>query len=351
MSTETVAVAPPMMSAVKKVAAESLTLVEVPTPVLGADDVLVRIRACAICASDLFGWATDVVGDGTPGRWDASNPGLTGHEMAGDIVAVGSRVPPERLQEPIWIDPVVGCGVCPACREGRQTACPGVRTLCQGFAEYIAAPHRQCRPIPEGFDHPHASLIADMVGTPIGAVKRAEILPGESVAVWGLGPVGLGMIQAARIAGASVIAGVDLVASRRRLAERLGATVSYAPDPQTLGKLQQLTGGDGFDVVLCAVGHESAARQGFESLRLGGRMVTVAGFPPAGGDVAKWVTGSWACDRLYWDEAVEHLTAGRFRVDSYITHTFPLAEVDRAFKLRAHRPDESLKVVMTNDPL
>src|SRR5262249_46241803 len=151
------------------------------------------------------------------------NLGITGHEVAGDIVGIGSDVDSDRLGEAVWIDPITGCGECEYCRAGRQTFCPRVSIVCQGFAEYVRSPARQCRPIPDGLDYERASMIGDMVGTPTGAVKRAAVAEGESVAVWGLGPVGLGLVQASLIAGASLVAGIDPVGSRRARAERSGA--------------------------------------------------------------------------------------------------------------------------------
>jgi L-iditol 2-dehydrogenase len=335
------------MLAAHKTGPERAVLIEVPLPQLGPDDVLVQVRACAICASDLPGWTSTDLGDGLPGQWDPNNPGLTGHEIAGDIVAVGQPALEGRVGERVWIDAIAGCGTCDECRVGRQTFCSNVAVICQGFAEYVAAPARQCHPIPSQFDYTIASLICDMVGTPMGAAKRAAIRSGESVAVWGLGPVGLGLVQAARIAGGSPIVGLDVVSNRRRLAEKLGATLTIDPlTPRAIDCLREATG-KGLDVALCAVGSLDAARQAFEALPLDGRMVTVAGFPPAGGQVAKWVTGSWGCFEKDWPEVLDHLTTGRFELKDYITHTFPLHEIEEAFTVRLHDLETSLKVVVT----
>jgi threonine dehydrogenase-like Zn-dependent dehydrogenase len=333
------------MLAAKRTGPGRAELIEVAIPELRTGEVLVRVRACAVCASDLLGWNEPVVGPGVPREWDPDNPGLTGHEIAGEIAEVAPGAERSRIGEAVWIDPIAGCGQCDACRAGRQTFCRQVSIVCQGFAEYVAAPGRQCRPIPPGFDFVTASMIGDMAGTPIGAVTRAGVLPEEVVAVWGLGPVGLGMVQAAAIAGASSIVGVDPVASRRARAERFGAV---AVDPaEAAQQLAQRTDGLGPDVALCTVSSPAAARAAFEVLREGGRMVTVAGFPPAGGEVRKWVSGSWGCDERLWPEVIEHVGSGRFSLEGYVTHEFPLAEVQRAFTTREHELEESFKVVVT----
>jgi threonine dehydrogenase-like Zn-dependent dehydrogenase len=188
-------------------------------------------------------------------------------------------------------------------------------------------------------------MICDMAGTPISAVKRAALRRGESVAVWGLGPVGVGLVQAALIAMGSPVIGVDPVQSRRVRAERFGA-LTVAPS-EAHDRLPTLTGGRGPEVALCTVSNDNATRAAFETLREDGRMVTVAGFPPAGGEVRKWVSGSWGCDERHWPEVIEHLAARRFVFDDYVTHTFPLAQVEEAFSIRQHDLVGSFKVVVT----
>jgi threonine dehydrogenase-like Zn-dependent dehydrogenase len=337
------------MLAAKKTGPERADVIEVAVPEVGPGHVLVYVRACAICASDLPEWSKPVVGPGRAGEWDADNSGMTGHEIAGEIVRVGNGVDESRLGERVWIDAIAGCGQCETCRDGRQTLCKRVSIVSQGFAEHVVAPARQCRPIPPGLDYPIASLIFDMAGTPMSAVKLADIKPGESVAVWGLGPVGLGLVQGALIAGAFPVIGLDPVASRRSRAESRGATVLDSMSPDSLSRLQRMTQGKGPDVVLCSVANQHASRQAFEALRFEGRMVTVAGFPPAGGEVRKWVSGSWGCYERDWPEVLEHVSSRRFVLDEYITHTFPLRQVERAFDIRSRDLEGSFKVVVTND--
>jgi threonine dehydrogenase-like Zn-dependent dehydrogenase len=224
-----------------------------------------------------------------------------------------------------------------------------VTIVSQGFAEYVAAPAHQCRPIPTGFEYPTASLIPDMVGTPVSAVKVAVVKPGEVVAVWGLGPVGLGLVQASLIAGASKVIGLDPVASRRARAEAVGAQAIDVSRDDSMAVLRRDAGGRGPSVVLCTVGNPQVARLAFEALRPEGRMVTVAGFPPAGGEVRKWVSGSWGCDERNWPEVIDLLISRRFLLDGYITHTFPLHQIEDAFAIRARDLEGSFKVVVVNE--
>jgi threonine dehydrogenase-like Zn-dependent dehydrogenase len=340
---------PASMMAAKKTGPGAAEVIEVALPEVKTGSVLVRVRACAICASDLPEWNAPVTGPGKPAEWNADNPGLTGHELAGDIVAAAAPEDSGRLGEKVWIDPIAGCGRCEPCRDGRQTLCESVSIVSQGFADYVVAPARQCRPIPDGFDYATACLIFDMVGTPSSAVKVAGVRHGEIVAVWGLGPVGLGLVQASQIAGASLVIGLDPVASRRARAEAVGATTLDISVADSLPRLRRLARDRGPDVVLSSVANAQASRQAFEALRPEGRMVTVAGFPPAGGEVRKWVSGSWGCDERIWPEVLEHLTSRKFTLDGYITHTFPLRHIDEAFAIRGQDLDGSFKVVIAND--
>lgn len=337
----------PTMRAVLKTGAETADIVDVPRPTPGPGDVLVRIHACAICASDLGGWASPDVGDRDRGGWNASRPGMTGHECSGVIEEVGKDVHDARVGEEVWIDPICGCGDCPACAEQRYNLCANASVVCGGYADYVAVPSHMALPIPDGVSMNAASMISDMMGTPMGATKRANITPGETVAVWGLGPVGLGLVQGARIAGASTVVGVDLYANRRDLAGELGATRVIDPTTEDpVAVVRGLTGGRGADVVLHSVAAPGPTKQAFSALRLEGRMVTVAGFPPAGGQEPKSVIGNWACYHQDFPEYIAHLSAGRFRLDPYVTHTFPMASVEEAFHTRLHKPDESLKVIV-----
>jgi threonine dehydrogenase-like Zn-dependent dehydrogenase len=102
-------------------------------------------------------------------------------------------------------------------------------------------------------------------------------------------------------------------------------------------------------VALCSVSGAGGARAAFETLRQDGRMVTVAGFPPAGGEERKWVSGSWSCDERNWPEVLEHLRAGRFTLAGYIAHVLPLARINQAFTIREQDLEGSFKVVVTND--
>ena len=336
------------MRAGKKTGAERATVELVPRPRIGPDEVLVRVRACAICASDIPGWREPRVSSPTPGEWNPSNHGLTGHEIAGDIVETGSNVPPSRLGDAVWIDAIAGCRRCAECAAGRFTYCREARIVSQGFAEYVAAPVGQCFAIPEALaGYAQASLMFDMVGTPLGATRRARIQPGESVAVWGLGPVGLGLVQGARIANAGMIVGVDPVASRRAFASRLGASDVFDPASEdAVGAIRDLTSGRGADVVLSSVASDAGAQAAFDSLRFDGRMVTVAGFPPAGGEVPKWVSGNWACFHNDWPSIVELVESNEFQLADYVTHAFTLEELEEAFATRMNRPDEALKVIV-----
>ena len=143
-----------MRAAAKSGIAEA-TVIEVPTPGPGQGEVLIAVKACAVCASDFEGWLAAPGDDQLPAPWNPNNPGLTGHEISGEVAALGPGVASGRLGQRVWLDAITGCGTCVICQSGRQVLCPRVRVNSQGFADYILAPARQCHPLPADIELRH----------------------------------------------------------------------------------------------------------------------------------------------------------------------------------------------------
>ncbi len=148
------------------------------------------------------------------------------------------------------------------------------------------------------------------------------------------------------IAGASQVIAVDPVASRRERAHRFGA-IPIAPAEGVVANVRALSGGRGPDVALCSIANQTGVNAAFASLRQDGRMVTVVGNPPAGGEERKWVSGHWGCDERLWPQVIEHLRQRRFLLDGYITHTFPLERIEEAFAISERDLEGSFKVIVT----
>src|ERR1022692_3767961 len=193
-------------------------------PVLQSDEVLVRVRACGICGSDVDGM------DGSSGR--RIPPIIMGHEAAGEISRVGNKVADWKIGDRVTFDSTVYCGDCWYCRRGKINLCENRRVLgvsCGeyrrhgAFAEYVAVPQRILYRLPDHLSFEQAAMV-EAVSVAVHAVKRTPLQDDASVAVVGTGMIGLLVVQALRVAGCKQILAIDLDENRLCLAGKLGAT-------------------------------------------------------------------------------------------------------------------------------
>jgi threonine dehydrogenase-like Zn-dependent dehydrogenase len=180
---------------------------EVPQP--GAEEVLIRVRACGVCGTDVH-----ILHAG----FRADYPVIPGHEFAGEVVSVGDRVTHVRPGEPVVIDPNITCGVCPYCRRGLVHLCENLIALGVnlpgGFEEFCVAPAKQVYRLPDGLSWEEAAFVEPLACC-VHGIDRAGISAGDSVVVIGAGPIGLLMVQLARLEGArEVIVSEPMACSR-----------------------------------------------------------------------------------------------------------------------------------------
>ena len=250
-------------------------IVDVPIPTPTAQEVLVRVKAAGICASDIAAFT---------GKHDVRRPPvITGHELAGEIVALGSAVSSRRVGERVAIEPHVGCGICPLCRQGHYHECPSKRFLGVGdwigaFSEYVVATEGMCHVMPEAMTWEEGAALEPLcVG--LHAVRRAGLQPGERVALVGAGTIGLMTLLCLRCTAPGWIAVTDLSPVKLQLAHDCGADLAIDPratDP--VEAVRAATDGLGADVVFLAVAAEAALRQSVEICRRMGRLVVIASF-------------------------------------------------------------------------
>ncbi len=238
--------------------------IEVDDP--GPGEVLVRIVASGVCHSDL--WARE------NGNWGAPFPMLLGHEGAGVIDAIGSGVDGLATGDPVVLSWAVPCGTCSQCRKGSPRRCAHAWTqparlrrsrdgaalagvlACGTLATHTVVHAAQAIPMPPEIPLDRACLLGCGVSTGVGAaIQTAKVRPGATVAVIGLGGIGLAALQGARIAGAQRLIAVDIAASKLAWAERFGATdVVDASSVEPVDAVRELTGGEGVDVAFEATG-------------------------------------------------------------------------------------------------
>jgi len=223
-----------------------LVIEEVPKPVLQPDEVLVRVRACGICGSDVHGM------DGSTGR--RIPPLIMGHEASGEIAETGPQVRGWKPGDRVTFDSTVYCGKCWHCRRGEINLCDDRRVLgvsCAeyrrhgAFAEFVAVPERILYRLPDSLAFEQAALV-EAVSVAVHAVERAPLPVNASVAVVGAGMIGLLVIQVLRIKGCGAIIAIDVDGGRLELARRLGATAAVpAGSPGVAEAVRRLSHGRG----------------------------------------------------------------------------------------------------------
>lgn len=261
-----------MKAAVLREFGAGLEVTEVPDPTPGPGEVVVRTRAAGVCRTDL-----KVIDGVIP---TVTAPLVPGHELAGEVVALGRDVTSTRAGARVLVGLDLSCGTCAYCRRGELDHCNRLKRLGMevdgALAEYVTVPAANLVALPDGLAFPAAATIADAIASPYHAlVGRAGLRPGQTVAVYGLGGLGLAAVQIARLAGAEAI-GIARTPARRELAEGLGASWTLDPDAGPLDeRIRERTGGLGVDVFLDLVGIEGSTDVAVRSCRKGGRVVVL----------------------------------------------------------------------------
>jgi L-iditol 2-dehydrogenase len=260
---------------------EHLEVQEIAKPQPRADELLIRIRACGICGSDVHGY------DGSTGR--RLPPIVMGHEAAGVVEAIGEDVKGFRPGDRVTFDSTVYCGRCFFCLRGEFNLCddrevigvstPAFRRM-GAFADYVTVPARIAYLLPDDMPFAHAALV-EAVSVAVHAVSLTPIALDDSVVVIGAGMIGLLILQAARLAGAGKVIVVDLDEARLALARNLGATATLnSREPDADGRLLALTGGRGADAVLECVGTPATVKLAVDMARKGGTVTLVGNVSP-----------------------------------------------------------------------
>jgi threonine dehydrogenase-like Zn-dependent dehydrogenase len=307
-------------------------VIDVPEPEPGPDQVLIRIRVSALCGSEMGAFYSP--------RGLSGNPG---HEFAGEIVDTNGHselAPGDRVGAHV----VVGCGRCAHCKAGNEIFCPDLQGSSGSHAEYIAVSARHCLRIPDGMDWDTAVLVAgDAMGLAYHLSRRVGVQSHDTVAVFGCGPVGLGMVALWSFLGARAI-GVEMSPYRRELARRLGAWETVeAGKAETVDRLRQLTGGAGPDTCLECTGRPEAVAAAFEAARKGGKVGIVgeqgeACFNPSRDLIHKELTiyGAWYF-RLNEFAGILELCSRGLQPAGVVTHRFPLEEAQQGYDLMAQQ--------------
>ncbi len=326
-------------------------LADAPDPVPpGPDGAVVAVDATAICGSDLHFYDGDLPSEGGV---------AVGHEFLGTVVEVGPAVRRFRVGDRVLTASVAGCGRCDGCATGDPVCCVegpkvfGSGMLPGGQATAVAVPAAdfQLLAVPEGLDDEAALLLTDNLCTGWAGAQRADVPPGGTVAVLGLGAVGLCAVRSALALGAGRVLAVDPVAGRRTRAVASGAVAVEGP---TVEGILEATGGRGADAVIDAVALDASLDHALAAVRAGGTVSVVgvhdlAPYPlPLLLTLLRSVTLRTTTAPVHrtWAELVPLVQQGRLRTDGIFTHTFPLSEAAAAYEIVAARTAECVKVLL-----
>lgn len=322
-------------------------------PCVGADDVLIRVRACGICGSDVHGM------DGSTGR--RLPPIVMGHEAAGEVAAVGASVTEWRVGDRVTFDSTISCGRCPHCARGEVNLCNDRRVLgvsCEeyrrdgAFAEYVAVPRRILYRLPDHVPFEHAALI-EPFAIALHAIRRRRVEINDTALVIGCGMIGLTLLQLVRLAGYGRIIAVDTQADRLGQARQLGADHTIdASKEGAAGRVLALTGGQGADQVFEAVGVAATVRLAIEAVRKGGGVTLVGNVTPeVPFGLQRVVTreisllGSCACAGEY-PACIDLMARGAIDPRPLLSAVAPLHEGAQWFQRLHAREPGLLKVVL-----
>jgi 2-desacetyl-2-hydroxyethyl bacteriochlorophyllide A dehydrogenase len=329
-----------------------LSLEDIPAPSPGPGQVLIRVRACGICGSDIH-----IVYEGvTP---TAFTPITLGHEPAGEVAEVGPEVEGFKPGDRVAVCPFIVCGQCRNCREGRHQIC--LKRICIGIqangalAEYLLVPAANLVPLPPQVPFEQGAIITDAVATPWHALTvTGRLKAGETVAVFGCGGLGIHGVKLARLAGAALVVAVDVhgPALERALAAGADAVVNAAKE-DAVQAIKDLSHG-GVDLSLELVGLNASIAQAVDSLRVGGRAV-VAGLGPEPITVSPPVQfvrqeaallGSYGFTVSETAELVGLVATGRLNLADSVSLTLPLTEVNQGLDRLHKKIGDPVRIVI-----
>lgn len=335
-------------------------LEEIPVPVPGENDILVKVEACGICAGDVKAshpvarfWG----GDGMPGYCEP--PFVPGHEFVGEIVAMGSAVSDEyKIGDRVVSEQIVPCGKCRYCKAGKYWLCAPHDVY--GFKHYLNGGMAEYALLPKGSRNyviskdltlEQAALI-EPYACSLRGVHQADVKVDDVVVLAGAGTLGLGMVGALRLRNPKKLIVLDMVDARLEKAKAFGADIVINPAKEdAVQRVLDLTDGYGCDVYLEVTGHPSAVQQGLDMICKGGTFVefSVMSGPSTIdwsiiGDAKEIVIKGSQLSPYCFETTIENIANGKAPTEGVVSHVFPLEQWEEAYRVAESR--EAFKVVL-----
>ncbi|MDY0093072.1 MAG: galactitol-1-phosphate 5-dehydrogenase [Candidatus Vecturithrix sp.] len=326
---------------------------DVPEPEIATDGVLIQVKACGICGSDVHGL------DGSTGR--RIPPIIMGHEASGMIIQAGKDVKDFTAGDRVTFDSTIYCGACYFCRRGQINLCDNRRVLgvsCQdyrqhgAFAEYVAVPQRILYRLPETLSYERAAMV-EPVSIAFHAMTLTPITLNNTAVVVGAGMIGILLIQALRLAGCGQIIAVDLAPQKLALASQAGAdVVLQAGQNNVTAEILKLTDERGADLAFEVVGNTTALNTAIASLRKGGTLTIIGNLAPTvefplQAIVTRQITVYGSCSSSgEYSACLDMIAAGKINVDLLINKVAPLSEGAFWFQKLYNGEDNLMKVIL-----
>lgn len=330
-----------------------VAITDLPKPMIGSDEILVQMRSCGICGTDIEKFHGDNI-----------TPPVLGHEVAGEIEETGKNIQTFKKGDRIIVHHHVSCRSCFYCKNGLETLCeayPKSNLDPCGFSEYFRVPETLVNggtvyKLPASMSFEEGSLV-EPTACCLRALGKSGIKAGNSVAVIGVGPVGLTHVQLLKLYGATPIFAVDVLGSRLQKALKLGADRTLDPATEDVPReIANETEGRGADFAIVATGNPKAIQQAISSVRKGGKAV-LFGAPSRGTLVSLDLTrlflleigiqSSYSTSETEMQMALDLIQTGRIRPSQMITHRLPLERIVDALHL-AESGRDAVKVIVEN---
>ena len=331
---------------------KGLKIEEIPVPEIKDDEVLVQIKSVGICGSDIH---MVYEGDMRP----VFSPITIGHEPSGIVVKVGENVKNWEEGTRVSIYPIIYCGACSNCVAGHSEICYNLEIVGVhrdgGLAEYMAVPTRNLVRLPDNIPFPVGAIITDAVSTPFHAlIDRAGLKFGDSIAIFGVGGLGLHAVQIAKMAGAKQIFAGDGLDNQLEKAKKYGADVTINPKFENPVEVIREKTGYGVDVAAEFIGKQETINQAANSAVIGGRIVVSGvGYDPiqlmsSVKFVRKQLSfyGSYGLTKNTIEQLVQLVSGGRLFLEESITHQFSLDEANIALEYLYKKIDNPTRIVI-----
>ena len=333
-----------------------LEIREIEVPVPKEKQVLVKLEYVGICGSDVHYLEHGKIGD-----FIVNGDFILGHECAGTIVAIGSKVENLKVGDKVALEPGITCGQCEFCKTGRYNLCPDVEFLATPpyhgcFMNYIAFPETMAFKLPDRISTKEGALV-EPLAVGMHAAKQGNVKLGDSVVILGSGTIGLVTLLACKAFGATDITVVDVIPKRLEYAKKLGATtVINATEVDVLAEIDKLTNQQGVDIVIETAGSAKTIAQTPYLIKNGGCIVLVGMAPQ---DIIEFNFAKIMAKeaeiksvfryRNIYPQAIKAIEKGIIDISGIITHEFSFDEVAKAFDFAINHKQEVVKAVIKID--